>query len=172
MSANLDDFHTLPLFPSYQGTPNQNQKHTAPTTDPLQSVLAQGKGFSFQLPGVLQEANQRFKASDRFDDFGEVAGEPQKLRTFEGEGGRVMCLDQSCIIVLNSHLHLNIAQTKLNKNDTVCQNQKENHAFFSVCQYNQSWNRSRQTENSFYSWHTNTDISQYHINSGYYILEK
>lgn len=41
------------------------------------SVLAQGKGFSLQLPGVLQEANQGFEASDRFDDFGEVAGEPQ-----------------------------------------------------------------------------------------------
>ena len=56
-------------------------KNTHPN-DLFPSVLAQGKGFSLQLPGVLQEANQGFKASHGFDDFGEVAGEPQKLRRF------------------------------------------------------------------------------------------
>ena len=73
--TNLDDFH----ISSYQGTPNEKQWHP---NDLFPSVLAQGKGFSLQLPGVLQEANQGFKASHGFDDFGEVAGEPQKLRRF------------------------------------------------------------------------------------------
>lgn len=67
------------------------------------SVLAQGKGFSLQLPGVLQEANQGFKTSDGFDDFGEVAGEPQKLwKIWVGEGGKSWrrCKDQSYICIL------------------------------------------------------------------------
>ena len=115
--TNLDDFH----ISSYQGTPNE--KHTPQLFDP--SVLAQGKGFSLQLPGVLQEANQGFEASDRFDDFGEVAGEPQKLwKILVGEGGKSdVFMDQSyiwiyyIIVLMNSHLHLTHSCHSSNKTE-------------------------------------------------------
>ena len=110
--TNLDDFHISSY--EYQGTPNEKHTPQRPTSDP--SVLAQGKGFSLQLPGVSQEANQGFKASDRFDDFGEVAGEPQKLRRVWRWRGKSDAFG-SVLYYCSSHLHWLIAQTKPNKDD-------------------------------------------------------